>query len=151
MIREALECQAARLFAAGASKPQRELLQEHGAELDRLLRSPGVDRVAYLRSHEQFHGRVPRATGSATFVASYEKTQLAIWTWISCSVFWADLPTNSEPRWKSSSHSELACALSGRDIGLAEAAMRLHVQSGLDLILEHLEPYFDRAKSNGFR
>lgn len=151
MVREALECQAARLFAAGASKAQRELLKEHGAKLDRILRSSRVDRVAYLKSHEQFHSRVPRATGSTAFAASYEKTQLPIWTWISCSVFWTNLRATSERRWKSSSHLELACALSKRDVGLAEAAMRYHVQSGLDLILEHLEPYLDRTKSNGFR
>ena len=151
MVREALECQAARLFAVGASKLERQLLQQQGAELDKMLRGPDVDRIKYLKLHERFHGLVPRATGLATFVASYEKTQLPIWTWISCSVFWADFRTDSTPRWNSRSHSELAAALSGRDKGVADAAMRSHVQSGLDLILKHLEPYFDRPKSNGFR
>lgn len=151
MIREALECQAARLFAAGASQQERESLEEQGAELDRMLRGPDVDRVVYLKLHEHFHGLVPRATGSATFVASFEKMQLPIWTWISCSVFWANSRTNSERSWNSSPHLELAHALSGRNIGVAEATMRSHVQSGLDLILKQLEPYFDQSKSNGFR
>ena len=151
MIREALECQAARLFAADATERERELLEEQGAELDSMLREPEVDRLEYLKLHEHFHSSVPRATGSATFVASFQKTQLPIWTWISCSVFWADFPMNSEPSWQSSSHAELATALSGRDFGLAEASMRSHIQSGLDLILKHLEPYFDRSRSTGFR
>lgn len=151
IIREALECQAARLFAAGASRPERELLVEKGAELDRMLRGPGVDRIAYLKLHEDYHASVPRATGSAMFVASYEKMQLPIWTWISCSVFWADLGTNSDRLWTSGAHSELASALCGGDTFLAEAAMRSHVQSGLDLILKHLEPYLDRLETNGFR
>ena len=151
MVREALECQAARLFAAGASEEERELLEGQGAELDKLLQGVDVDRIEYLKLHEQFHGRVPLASGAATFAASFEKTQLQIWTWISCSVFWADFRTDTGPKWNSSSHSELASALNGGDMALAEAAMRSHVQSGLHLILKHLEPYFDRSKSHGFR
>ena len=36
-------------------------------------------------------------------------------------------------------------------MALAEAAMRSHVQSGLDLILKHLEPHIERPAPNGFR
>lgn len=151
MVREALECQAARLFAGAADALERESLEQLGAELDAMLHGPDVDRIEYLKLHERFHGHVPRATGSAAFVASFEKTQLPVWTWISTSVFWADFRTNAEPRWETRSHAELASALVSKDIVRAEAAMRSHVQSGLDLILKHLEPHFDRSGSNGFR
>ena len=151
MVREALECQAARLFAAGANKLEQELLKQRGAELDRMLAGPDVNRIEYLNLHEQFHGQVPRATCSAAFVESFRKTQIPIWTWISCSVFWADFRANSEPRWTTRSHWELASALSGGDVVVAEAAMRSHVQAGLDLILKHLEPHIERPASNRFR
>lgn len=151
MVREALECQAARLFAASASRPERELLKQRGAKLDRMLSGPEVNRIEYLNLHERFHGQVPRATGSAAFVESFQKTQLPIWTWISCSVFWADFRTNSEPRWNPRSHSALAAALAGGDALDAEAAMRSHVQAGLELILKHLEPRIERPQSNRFR
>ena len=151
MVREALECQAARLFATGASEPDRELLKQRGAELDRMLSGPDVNRIEYLNLHEQFHGQVPRATCASAFVESFRKTQIPIWTWISCSVFWADFRTNSEPRWKTQSHWELADALSSRGVVEAEAAMRAHVQAGLDLILKHLEARIERPTFNRFR
>ena len=151
LVREALECQAARLFADGANARQREGLERLGAKLDQMLRVPDVDRIKYLELHERFHNQVPQATGSAAFAEAFQKTQLSIWTWISCSVFWAGYRSEYKITWRTTSHSDLASALNSGDTSRAEAAMRSHVRGGLELILKHLEPYFDRLSSNGFR
>ena len=151
LVREALECQAARLFAQSADARQRGVLQDLGAKLDQMLRGPDVDRVQYLELHERFHTHLPQAIGSAAFSDAFQKTQLSIWTWISCSVFWADFRPEAKLTWRTTSHAELADALNNGDVPRAEAAMRSHVQGGLELILKHLEPYFDRAGPNGFR
>ena len=151
MVREALECQAARLFAVCAKTSERDSLLQQGADLDRMLAGSDVNRIGYLNLHEEFHGQVPRAAGSRVFEESYRKTQLPVWTWISCSVFWADFRTEAEPRWETRSHLELANALAGGDAARAEIAMRSHVRSGLDLILKHLEPHITRLDAHRFR
>jgi len=149
LVREALECQAARLFATRASAGQRDNLVRLGSDLDTMLRSPKVDRVEYLELHEQFHRQVPQAADSDAFLQSFEKTQIPIWTWISCSVFWVDFPKLVKPTWKPRSHRELAEDLNSMDVARAEAAMRSHVWDGLQLVLKNLESSLDRPNPNG--
>src|SRR4030081_1839111 len=55
-VREALEVQAAKLFAATATAKEREELKKLAGQVDTL--SAGNDRVQYVRAHQKFHKRV---------------------------------------------------------------------------------------------
>src|SRR5262245_37445759 len=58
IVREALEVQAAVLFAEAASAKERAELQRLAARVDALYSQPNSDRMLYLSLHEKLHRRI---------------------------------------------------------------------------------------------
>ena len=139
LVREALESQAARLFAVESTPQQRAELLGLAVQLDVLFRQPQPDRPAYEGLHERFHMFVPEALPYPTLREAVEK-QVHIWSWLSSRLAWENsvrsLPDEEHPpeHW----HERLAEALCSGDPVIADQAMRLHVRRGLEVILEHL-------------
>jgi DNA-binding GntR family transcriptional regulator len=140
ILREALEAQAARLFAARATEAERRELVRMGIDLDvffkRLLQSREKDdSFEYYRKHMEFHMRIAECGGCCVIRQALEKNQVLVLHWLYDTTLGK---VNLQPdTW----HEDLARVLSERDVIKADAAMRLHVQLGLDESLQAVEPY----------
>jgi DNA-binding GntR family transcriptional regulator len=135
ILREALECQAARLFAGKASSEERLELQKMARRVDRMLAHCGEDADAetIFRTqtyHMSFHMRIVECTGSIALSKAIEKTHVLTFNWLYDISAKLRLPG----RW----HGELMEALVGKDPEVAERAMRRHINFGLRQIQETL-------------
>ena len=139
IVREALESQAARLFALRASKEQRAELKRLATELDdlwdRLSETDTNYRDELYRVHEmhtQFHHRLAEGSGCPALCDAIDRVLVFIWLY---DLFLGIGVT--PPHW----HQRLTEAVVGSNPIEADEAMREHVQNGLDQLLRRLEPY----------
>jgi DNA-binding GntR family transcriptional regulator len=137
MLREALETQAAREFAEHASNETCQELLSIGRHLDQLYACcEGAD-DDFLYSvhsyHLNFHLRIAEASDCGLLRAAIEREQVLVFNWL--------FDTAAERRTLPAKfHSELAEALSSRDVERADRKMRAHIRYGLEEVLHALEP-----------
>lgn len=131
-LREALECQAARLFAEKASSREREELRRMAAQLDVMLyrafsRPSNSDAQFDAGSyHVAFHLRVAECAGSAALSEALRKAHILNFNWlVDVSARFMNPPGR---------HKELMKALCGGSPAAAERAMRRHISYGLEKI-----------------
>jgi len=142
IVREALEVQAARLFANAATPEEKAELQRLAVRVDLMAAQPEADRYHYLSLHEKLHRRVAECARCATLSDAIEKTHALASTWMCV----ARQGGQSEPR---RTHQDLAEALNSGNPELAGAAMRRHILSSLERAFERLKPYFQLSKARG--
>jgi DNA-binding GntR family transcriptional regulator len=128
IIREALECQAARLVAQKATMQQRQELIRMAGQLDALYRRASTDRDAdFLFAvhgyHMQLHMRIAEFSGISALRELIEKNSVLVWNWLYDSV----APQSAHP---SRFHADLIDAVTGTDVEVAERAMRQHIEFG---------------------
>ena len=141
VVREALESQAARLFAVRADGGARKALKEMALRVDDLYRecagSQDVPEQTLFKLrdlHMRFHRRIAEFAGCPYLLQCIEKNQIYVFNWLYDRFFGrASLPDD----W----HVDLAEALTTADAGQADAAMRKHVGYQLDRLIRLLEPY----------
>jgi DNA-binding GntR family transcriptional regulator len=133
ILREALECQSARLFAEKASSDERSELQCMARRLDALMQEAGADggadreKVFQAQSyHVALHMRIAECTGSTALRDAISKNQILTFNWLYDVASEFHLP----PRW----HEDLAEVVAGHDPDAAAAAMRRHVRHGIEEI-----------------
>jgi DNA-binding GntR family transcriptional regulator len=142
VVREALESQAARLFAEKATPADRQELAVLAERLDGVYQAcvglPGASgqQLYELRDlHMEFHLRVAEGAHCPFLHQAIERNQILIFNWFLDRLFgYPGLP----PDW----HAQLACVLTSLDPEAADRAMRSHVRFRMDALLERLEPYF---------
>lgn len=140
VVREALEVQAAMLFAVVATSSERAELRKLAVRVDAL--SMQSDRVMYLALHQKLHRRIAECTRCAALCDAIEKTQALATIWF--GVLRQPSPTDSPTR-----HQDLVEALCQSDPAKAAEAVRQHIAVGIQRTLEVLEPYFRLRKANG--
>jgi DNA-binding GntR family transcriptional regulator len=126
-IREALECQAARLVAEKATMQQRQELVRMAEQLDAVYRRITTDHdpeflFAVHGYHMQLHMRIAEYSGIAALRELIEKNNVLVLNWL------YDLVT-PRPSPLLRFHSDLVAVVTGRDVEAAEQAMRKHIQS----------------------
>jgi len=131
VMREALEAQAARLFAEKASADERAELRAMAAQVDTLMWdcAAGENRDLFFRSqmyHLSFHMRIAECTGCAALCEGLQKNQLLIFNWLFDVAADHEMPRNF--------HAALIEAVADTDPDVAESAMRRHVRHGLEEI-----------------
>jgi DNA-binding GntR family transcriptional regulator len=128
-LREALETQAARLFAERATRAERldlRRLAEHVDVLFERLAATGDDpdfRFAVHSQHVQLHMRIAQSAGSGLLQQMIERNHVLILNWLFDV---AGRRTPLPPRF----HAELVESLIAGDPARADAAMRAHVRYG---------------------
>jgi DNA-binding GntR family transcriptional regulator len=130
MVREALEVQAARLFAEMATAEERSELVQLGERVDQTL-----------ASHEKFHRRIAECARCGALADAIEKTHALASAWL-CA---ACPPAAEAP----STHRELAEVLAAGDPAAAAEAMRSHIARSMQSALQRLEPYFRLRRTQG--
>ena len=131
VIREALECQSARLFAERATPSQRHELKRMADRVDVLLRrrfqgDHDPDFLFAVNSyHTEFHMRIAAGSGCEGLCQLIEKNNVLVLNWI------YDL-VDEQPPTSVRFHRDLAEVLSARCPDAAESAMRSHVRWGIE-------------------
>jgi DNA-binding GntR family transcriptional regulator len=125
LVREALEVEAARLFADIATA------EEH-AELVKLA----------VRVHSKLHRRIAECTRCPALCEAIEKTRALSSTWLCVARSFSD---GTAPH----RHIDLVNVLVTGDREAAAEAMREHVTTSMQRALERLEPYFRARKAHG--
>lgn len=139
-VREALESQAARLYAEFATVGDRMEMQRTAEHLDALFNrcfSGGENDAEFLYAvhsyHSQFHLRLAELSGCRALRAAIEKNQVLIFNWLyDTAAHRPPLP----PRF----HRDLVDVLNKRDVQEADRAMRQHIRYGLDNVVRTLGP-----------
>jgi DNA-binding GntR family transcriptional regulator len=142
VVREALEVQAAKLFAVTATAEERTELIKLAARVDHLGSHPEGDRFYYLKLHETLHRRISECARCQSLTDAIEKTHALSSTW-RCG---GHIATSDRPR---RAHQELLEVLVQRDPAGAGDAMSRHIQGALQNALRRLEPYFQMSEKIG--
>ncbi len=139
IVREALEVQAARLFAAVASVEDRNEVERLASRVDTMS---AAEQALYLPAHEKLHRRIAEGARCAALSDAIEKTHALASTWYCVA---RDAGDEQPVR----RHQHLVEVLiSGRPDEAAEA-MREHVNRGMQNAMERLKPYFRIRKAFG--
>jgi len=137
VVREALEAQAARLFAEAATADEIAELCRLAARVDALSVSPRGNRAHYLTLHEKLHHRIAECTRCSALTDAIDQTHALASTWLCVGQGARRKPS---PR----RHVKLMAVLARRDPEAAADAMRRHIIGSKQRSLERLEPYFQR-------
>lgn len=140
VVREALEVQAAVLFATVATVGERAELRKLAARVDALSMQP--DRMLYLGLHQKLHRRIAECTRCDTLCEAIEKTH-------ALASIWYCVMRRPSPHDTPDRHQALIDALASGDTQRAAGAMRQHIAVGMQHVMEVLEPYFRLRKANG--
>jgi DNA-binding GntR family transcriptional regulator len=134
VVREALESQAAMLFAMQATRDERSELSKLATRVDALSAQPEGNRFIYLGLHEKLHRRIAECARCAALSDAISRTSALASTWL-CATKPATLnpPTH---------HEDLVRVLTSEEPAAAAEAMRAHIRSSRDNALRRLEPYF---------
>jgi GntR family transcriptional regulator, rspAB operon transcriptional repressor len=141
-LREALETQAARIFAEKASPEERDEIWRSANQLDGLY-SLNIPEEAGTKArfyeihhfHMRFHMRIAECTGCDELCQAVEKNQVLIFNWLYDTALGGPPPP---PGW----HSQLAQVLMKGDPEAADVAMRRHTRYRMEEVLAQMEPYF---------
>lgn len=126
-VREALETQAARLFAQLAGPKDRSELLRMAEKLDalneKLAKTGDKYRFAgwrYEQEHMRLHMKIAECSGCKELIEALERSRVLVFNWLfNVTVRYEPLP----PRW----HTDLMEVLNQGDPVAADAAMRRHV------------------------
>jgi DNA-binding GntR family transcriptional regulator len=141
VVREALEVQAAKLFARVATARERGELKKLAAHVDELAHLQS-DRTAYVQSHQKLHRRVAECTRCPALSTTIEKQNVLASIWFCV----ARPPSADAPNRR---HRDLMTVLCQGSPEQAAEAMREHIAGGLKHTMKVLEPYFRLRKASG--
>ncbi|MCD4727179.1 MAG: GntR family transcriptional regulator [Pirellulales bacterium] len=124
VLREAIECQSARLCAENATKAQLTELMSEARQVDRLMSQGDPRSKLGMRAHLQFHLSFARSGGIKRLVLALE------WVWFrrALRLNWVKAP-HCQPvpdRW----HQRVVEAVPGRHPDNARKVLREHVRYG---------------------
>jgi DNA-binding GntR family transcriptional regulator len=139
VVREALEVQAAMLFATVATDEDRNEVQRLAARVDALSVS---EQPLYLLAHEKLHRRIAEGARCRALSMAIEKTHALASTW-----FCVARPSSSQTPVRR--HQDLVEVLIAGNPQDAAEAMRQHVNRGMENAMARLKPYFRIRKAFG--
>ena len=128
-LRQALECEAARLCAENATEAQLRELYTMADTLDALLASGDERSEKGMKTHLDYHLAVARFSGYEVFVEELRR----VWLRRFVQLNWINAIIHPVPsHW----HRQLTDAIATRDPAFAEAKMRHHVRYSIDQYLD---------------
>jgi DNA-binding GntR family transcriptional regulator len=139
IVREALESQAARLFAQLATPADRAEIKKLAARVDALYKKS--EWMHYQELHERLHRRIAECARCPALSHAIEQTNSLASTWL--CVQSSRLEELDRP------HQDLAEGLCNENPDVAAEAMRAHVQKSLQRTMIRLDPYFQLREKHG--
>jgi DNA-binding GntR family transcriptional regulator len=139
VVREALESQAAMLFAMHATRDERSELLKLAMRVDSLSVQSEGNRFIYLGLHEKLHRRIAECARCAALSDAISRTSALASTWL-CATR-APSPGNPPAH-----HENLLKILIAADPPAAADAMRQHIRSSMENAMRRLDQYFQLQK-----
>ncbi len=139
IVREALETQSARLFTAVADRKQKSDLLESAIALDGMISTREVTLFDYDGRHQDFHRQIAKYTKCPGLAAQIERTHAMQQAWIAAAA--VNLQVPMQPN-----HAGLMSVLAGDDVEASDSAMRSHLTSGRDVLVEALRARLGEVK-----
>jgi DNA-binding GntR family transcriptional regulator len=136
IVREALEIQAARLYARFSTADERAATLKLAARVDTMSAQQETHRSLYLGLHEKLHLQIAEYGRCPALCEAIEKTCALSSIWLCVGRDSTD--EHNAPR----RHQELLEVLGKGDPDDAAEAMRRHIVSSCDAMLRRLEAYF---------
>jgi DNA-binding GntR family transcriptional regulator len=139
MLREAIECQCARICAQNASARDLNELRLLAEKLDQATEEKEHNLCPERILHYRIHSQIAKLTGCRSLIDELEKV------WLRRQMRFSTNIGNQKiipPGW----HLDLAKALASRDPDLAESIMRKHVEFGMD----HDQDFLDSLTADDF-
>ena len=139
-LREALECESARLFSQRATGQERSEVLQTARELDQSTVECGQaaqEEAPWLevrRSDLNLHSRIVKCGRSPQLHKQLKQTLTVFWNIARLLPIYEQV---ASPTW----HQDLVTAISERNADRAEAAMRSHVKQALDDVLHSLHEF----------
>jgi DNA-binding GntR family transcriptional regulator len=143
VVREALEVQAARLYAKFSMPEERTAMLKLATRVDAMSAATEVNRAVYLTLHERLHHQIAVYGRCRSLCDAIEKTCALSSIWLCAG------PPGSVGHNGPNRHRDLMEALSGGDQDRAAEAMGRHITSSRDAIIERLEPWFQLGDTSG--
>jgi DNA-binding GntR family transcriptional regulator len=143
VVREALEVQAAIMFAGNSTREERAELIRLASRLDASREIPTVDPRAWLALHQQLHLKIAEYTGCPALDSAFRKQSALTSAWLGAMK--TAIPQDAYPN-----HESLMKALARQKPAVAGEAMRAHVQREMEITLRMLEPCFESSR-RGFQ
>jgi len=140
VLREALEAQAAILFAERATAVERRQLRKLAGRVDALA-ARRTRTLRFTTLHHTLHRRIAACSRSRALADAIDKTHVLSSIWL--CLMRRPAPTDPPDR-----HARLLDALTSGNPDRAAAAMREHIAVGLARTLEVLEPYFRMRRAH---
>ena len=141
VVREALESQAAMLFAAQATRDEASELMKLALRVDALSVQSDGNRFVCLSLHEKLHRRIAECARCTVLSDAIGRTSALALTWL-CAT------RTSSPGNPPSHHENLMKVLVAGDPAAASEAMRQHIRSSMENALQRLEPFFQLQKAH---
>lgn len=139
VVREALEAQAAMLFAMHATRDERSELLKLAMRVDSLSVQQEGNRFVYLGLHEKLHRRIAECARCQALSDAISRTSALASTWL-CAT---RAPSPGNPP---SHHENLLKILTSAEPSAAADAMREHIRSSMENAMRRLEPFFQLQK-----
>lgn len=127
-LREAIECQSARILSLSMTQEQKNILMEIATELDTVPYKEDTA-IDSRNSHVLFHTKLTDFTNNHLLVDTLRKINLF---WVLCKAIGTNAPKTAYPRYW---HRYLVDEIAKGDPDTAERAMRQHVNDSLVTII----------------
>jgi DNA-binding GntR family transcriptional regulator len=134
VVREALEAQAAMLFAERAERGERWELVKLAKRLDGLTIQPNGDRFIQIALHEKLHKLIAEFARCPALSDAINIMYAAAAPWLSAT---RPLPAHSVTE-----HQDLVKVLVNESPAAAAEAMRLHIRESMEWALRRLDVFF---------
>lgn len=141
VLREAMECQAARMTAEHAGDAELGRLGSDARQLDRLMRDGDPESKLGMRLHLEFHAGLAQLSGFERLADEVRR----VWARLLMRLNWIKaLRFRRVPEdW----HQQLVDSIHTRDPDAAEAKMREHVRYGIEDDVAALGEYLKRQQT----
>jgi GntR family transcriptional regulator, rspAB operon transcriptional repressor len=135
VVREALEGQAAMLFAMHATREERTELLRLAMRLDALSAQQDTNRFVYLSLHDKLHRRIAECGRCPALSDAVCRTA-------ALALIWLCAAKPAAPGNPATHHEDLMKVLVSADPAGAAEAMRIHIRSSMANAMRRLEPFF---------
>lgn len=134
VVREALETQAAMLFAERAERGERSEVLKLAKRVDALAGQPNGDRFVITALHEKLHKQIAEFARCPALADAINILYAAAAPWL-CA-------TRPLPAYSASEHQDLMKVLINASPAAAGEAMRAHIRESMEWALRRLEVFF---------
>lgn len=141
VIREALESQAAMLFAERATREERSEVLKLAKRVDALGAQANGDRVVFAGLHEKLHRQIVECARCPALYGAINILYAAAATWLCATRPLPQVGSKTE-------HQDLVKVLVGGEVSASGEAMRKHIVLTMGCALRRLEVFFRVQKES---